>query len=373
MSSTKQCIYCGETKDSAKFSLEHIWPKALGGTLLGDDWKSRRVCERCNNICGLYVDGEFLKTFFGKMERYVSSVATLTETGSEPFELSYLGPIGEVEHPAGFTLEYWAAPGFVKIFVSAPNEQFREFAGGDPRKKSNVCVYFFLTPEDIELIKKTYAKICQVFEEARVFAIDPTDGNVVKIGEEDTAGWQRVDADCKVINQAYNQLVKTNRFRTQMSINPLFANRFLAKLALGIGHKILGEDYIRTSYASELRKSVFEADANKRQLLKIRGTGYFGSMNDTSLEKIFHSPSAWTLVLKIVEKMLCLIVITPAKRALTILISENFPIDHESYGRLFEGLVWRVFPDIGKMDGPTTLSNAISQFCLAQDDGNKVT
>jgi hypothetical protein len=57
----KTCIYCGEDKGASEFSDEHIWPEALGGDHLPDFWRTDDVCEKCNNLSGLYVDGAFVK------------------------------------------------------------------------------------------------------------------------------------------------------------------------------------------------------------------------------------------------------------------------------------------------------------------------
>ena len=57
----KTCIYCGEEKNPYEFSDEHIWPDALGGDDLPDFWRTDDVCQKCNNLSGLYVDGAFVK------------------------------------------------------------------------------------------------------------------------------------------------------------------------------------------------------------------------------------------------------------------------------------------------------------------------
>src|SRR5262245_58765229 len=54
------CIYCGRLKPRSEFSLEHIWPDKAGGNLLpAAIFHTEKVCERCNNISGLYIDGPF--------------------------------------------------------------------------------------------------------------------------------------------------------------------------------------------------------------------------------------------------------------------------------------------------------------------------
>ena len=63
------CIYCDEEKDDQEFSDEHIWPDALGGDHLSKFWRTDEVCQRCNSISGLFVDGYFIKSWLGTAER----------------------------------------------------------------------------------------------------------------------------------------------------------------------------------------------------------------------------------------------------------------------------------------------------------------
>jgi hypothetical protein len=68
----KICIYCGQGKPEEEFTLEHIWPDALGGDLLPALFQTNDVCQRCNNLAGLFVDGAFLKSWLGQAERATS-------------------------------------------------------------------------------------------------------------------------------------------------------------------------------------------------------------------------------------------------------------------------------------------------------------
>ena len=65
-----KCIYCTKEKEEHEFSLEHIFPTALGGKVLPDAvFKTRSVCRECNSRFGLYIDGAFLKSFFPRSYR----------------------------------------------------------------------------------------------------------------------------------------------------------------------------------------------------------------------------------------------------------------------------------------------------------------
>lgn len=97
MTDSRTCIYCDEQKPAEEFSLEHIWPDALGGDHLPEFWRTDDVCRRCNNISGLFVDGAFIKSFAISGERANDALSYLPPdrpTGAIP--LSYLGTVQNV-------------------------------------------------------------------------------------------------------------------------------------------------------------------------------------------------------------------------------------------------------------------------------------
>ena len=51
----EKCIICNEKK--IKFSIEHVIPDSLGGTI-----KCFQVCETCNNLLGKKIDAPFTET-----------------------------------------------------------------------------------------------------------------------------------------------------------------------------------------------------------------------------------------------------------------------------------------------------------------------
>jgi hypothetical protein len=79
----KTCIYCGEEKNTDEFSAEHIWPDALGGDDLPDFWRTDDVCQKCNNLSGLYVDGAFVKGWAGGAERATGDSSTCPSATQE--------------------------------------------------------------------------------------------------------------------------------------------------------------------------------------------------------------------------------------------------------------------------------------------------
>ena len=77
MTKKKYCIYCSQEKPLDTFSLEHIWPDALGGDHLDDFWQTDSVCRTCNSTAGVFVDAKFIKSYLVAAERWNSEYLSL--------------------------------------------------------------------------------------------------------------------------------------------------------------------------------------------------------------------------------------------------------------------------------------------------------
>ncbi len=127
----RRCIYCFREKPIEEFSLEHIWPDALGGALCGDFFKTREVCEKCNNVCGLFVDGAFIKSWFVQMEIANQSYRFLNPSKPTAVPLHYLGVEPSLPTEEGEICERWQGPAGERIyhFHLADEERWDTFAG----------------------------------------------------------------------------------------------------------------------------------------------------------------------------------------------------------------------------------------------------
>ena len=134
-----RCSYCGHRKPYADFSYEHIWPDGVGGDHLPSPWKTENVCQRCNSLSGQFVDGEFIKSWFGSHERAAS--ADLYRDPKDPNKgshpLRYMGPIEHAELRKDEVAEMWLGPcGAHCIHIRPRNEPLWDaYAGGKPSRK----------------------------------------------------------------------------------------------------------------------------------------------------------------------------------------------------------------------------------------------
>jgi len=91
MSETRKCIYCDQAKEQNDFSLEHILSDALGGAHFSDQFKTRSVCQRCNSISGLFIDGPFIKNFFSQNDSSEAALRFVDLKKPAPLPMKYLG------------------------------------------------------------------------------------------------------------------------------------------------------------------------------------------------------------------------------------------------------------------------------------------
>ena len=102
------CIYCpNRTQPRLGNTLEHIFPDALGGDYLPDDFKTRDVCATCNSLCGLFVDGPFIRNFFVQNSRVTSALRFADLKNPRPMPMRYLGGLKELTIGEDQVCEVW--------------------------------------------------------------------------------------------------------------------------------------------------------------------------------------------------------------------------------------------------------------------------
>jgi len=139
------CIYC--TQKNTNPSLEHIIPRALGGSLLDNKFKTRDVCSKCNNLLGLYADGLYIKSFFSQSSKWMGNSQNISKSNLAFYPLVYFGYL-QIENRLGFkNCELWISPckGRILHFHNNKDNEFQSYFGGNPKsKKKNPGVAIFI-------------------------------------------------------------------------------------------------------------------------------------------------------------------------------------------------------------------------------------
>lgn len=186
MSELRRCIYCCNVKNAGSFrSVEHIWPKALSVEKLPDLFMSDRVCDACNHMCGLWVDGAFIKSWVIASERMASDMIFLNPEKPGPVSLAYLGQFPDFPTEPGWICERWLGPSGEHIYHVRQHDDpaWDTYTGGSPKKQRKRTnggrAYIRVTADDEFWLLTAMSSFHQHFRSSRRFCL----ANVTLIDE----------------------------------------------------------------------------------------------------------------------------------------------------------------------------------------------
>ena len=360
----KICIYCGQQKSNKQFSDEHIWPDALGGGALPDFWRTQDVCIRCNNLSGLFVDGEFIKGIIGNMEQYMSGVeyVDVSNPATALLPLAFVGSNQDEDIEEGTVVEHWIGPCGATILHFRPDDKediWSSYAGGDPRGSAEFegesRVYIALTSEVEFWIIATLAAVKAHFRNEKRVIVN------AEIPEEWTA-FQMPDAtnavelrDMSVVNGVLSTARADRDVHNQVSVRQDSGNRFLSKLGLAVGYRVFGERFLGTRNGENLRKGFREANPERRPRIPVQGAGYFSNQLPPQARDTLAWRGAWVLVVWKVREELALVVITPSGKTMTVMVCDEAALMAALSEEFTTGVVWFVIPTLGTALGPLSL------------------
>ncbi|MFL9987651.1 HNH endonuclease [Paraburkholderia sediminicola] len=365
----KTCIYCAVDKDESDFSDEHIWPDALGGDYLSDFWRTGDVCQRCNNLSGVFVDGSFIKSWAGSAERATGAREYLAVKHADraALPLDYLGKLEDERIAVDEVADFWSGPCGANIIHFRPADKddvWISYAGGDPRAGNKVSkagrVYIVLTTDKQFWIAVTINSVRAHFKKAALF--------VTNIAVQGDAGWlknpDRTDSVQSADMQIIDTIVEAGRSGTQLHLKALFqvdlGSRLLAKLGLAIGYKAFGSRFLATAYGNNLRLGFREADPEKRKAIPVKGTGYLRGGNLGGAEAVMTWTGAWVLVLMRTRQTLTLTVITPSGKVMHVVVCDDPALINELPSAYDDGKVWITVPSLGAAVGPLWLPDYLA-------------
>lgn len=286
----KTCIYCGFEKSDADFSDEHIWPDALGGDYLPDLWRSDDVCRTCNSISGVFVDGAFIKSLPGAIERatgaydYLPPTLSLTNIVGVAPPLAYTGRMKDPPPPADHIADVWVGPCGVNIVHIRPDDaepQWTAYVGGDPRAKKIRAgrAYLALTSTEPFWIAASLAAFKANFSRAKRYVVNMNVPPQIAAFCTELDRSDPVQASDMATVDAFIARGRAQHWvHNEMVTRADVVDRFLAKLGLAMGFKTLSVAFLETDYARNLRRAFREADVEKRSTIPIFGRGYWAEL-----------------------------------------------------------------------------------------------
>lgn len=354
------CIYCGSDRPKEEFSDEHIWPDALGGDFLPSFWRTEDVCAKCNSTSGVFVDGAFIKSFFATSERSFDGLDYLNPdkpTGILP--LSYLGIIQNIATQEGEVADYWVcAPGanIVHFRKASEEDTWDAYAGGDPRRQSKrskagrVLVGF--TSAEPYWVCTALSSVKHHFAKADKFVTNLQLPPAAKHFRELDLNDPQQAADLRFFREIEANSVQGQWLHNRIAIAMGADGRFLAKLALAVGHKLFGTRFLQTSYGLDLRRAFREANLEKRRQIPIRGSGYLKNVDLGGIEENLRWPGGWVLLLLRHSNALSLSVQPPSGRIMAIQVTDDPELLRELGSEYRDGIAWLTVPGAARAVGP---------------------
>jgi hypothetical protein len=363
------CIYCGKQKPPDEFSLEHIIPQFMGGSSECPDTVTREVCRRYNNLCGRYVDAPVARGFFQNASESNSwkYCFNYDAAGGNVYPLLYFGASQELDLDDDEEAELWLAPDGGTVWHIHQRRSFEAdtMAGGDPvagRKEKTGRVYSFNASQHPYWMMSNFKSVVARFKNSPIFlgadsnieAHLPTHRSSGAFCKKDAVAIAERDAIVSLLNQK-------RPLWSQVKLDMLFDIRFLAKLALGFGHKLLGQSFEELEYTKRLR-SVLWARRETLQSIEapVRMQTYFGGLNDLS-HSMLAVPGGLLFTVVGLREGLVLSIVFPSGRRVQVSITDP-SVDAKS-SDIVAGISDRVFvsvPQLNSTVGPKSLLEYIA-------------
>lgn len=349
----KRCIYCDKKKPSSEFSLEHIFPDAMGGNICPDPFKTRDVCRSCNSTMGLFVDGSVIKSWFAKNAEslaYREFVDLKNPKSWMPF--AYMGVDHSLKFGQNEICEIWLGPFGEHLYHvhEIDDPRYDSYAGGNPinRRSAPGRAYLFLTVPEPEKYSLTIRSFAQQFKKTNRYA-----GNFGIEGLDNATDFVApLPADLVAEHTALAQRARSgDEWKIRVVYEIGFEERFLAKLARGMGYKLFGESYLGTPYGAAMQLALWEKDRAVRGKL-IRGVPLM-SPKLQAVKSHTSLPGTYSILLWALADVFALILTLPDGSSLSVVISDKPALwSAAEFDCYREGVMYIVAPQVETCVGP---------------------
>ncbi len=359
---SKKCSYCLREKEDKEFgSVEHIWPQALGNKISHSIFLTKDVCNRCNSLAGMHVDARFVKNWFVSNDLASASNAVLDPSNPSAAQFAYFGKDEDFPCPEGWACEHLCGAAGEHIYYVRPDDDdaWWSYVCGNPKRqvRRKARVYCVLTSQSEFWFHVFYHSIQEAFKHESVYCLT----TITNSDDEEVGLFQPIpedDPDIKRETEFINQRSDEKR-KVNFSIGVNFADRFMCKVALGLGRNLFGEKFLDRPLTEIMSHRLWERDAEERAMYPIYGNPFSWESNELPAMDF---KASYILILNSGSAGIGLTVQHPSKRISAIKISEH-PEDLAAFYAQYQmGVVFVVTPALRSFIGPFDFMNFIAHL-----------
>src|SRR5271166_3939355 len=109
-----RCLYCDRERED--MTGEHVIPRGIGGNLKETNpFKLKEVCSECNNACGRYVDGPFIRSPFTHQGKATTAIRAFKPGITDSLPLNFMGWLEDLNFGSRIC-EFWLGPTGDRIY-----------------------------------------------------------------------------------------------------------------------------------------------------------------------------------------------------------------------------------------------------------------
>ena len=347
------CLYCGLEKEL--FSKEHVIPQALGGNLTPQNpFAIRNVCIRCNNLAGTYIDGPFIKSWMNQNYRSSAIMKYANIDSNLILPLSYMGVINKLDYE-GKICELWLGPTGDIIYhfhEPYPAEPDTPPMVGVPTYAKNMVIdsgfaFLFVRSNNPVWHPTIVLSFREQFRKSALYL-----GN----GPTPPGG---VFSDIPhSLNALHEHLISLNgkQHDVEAVIGVSYGDRFLAKIALGIGSILLKSEYETSNSANMLRRAMWTKEDVIRATIPIHGANFFQA-SESHLSDILTWPGGHLLH---ICRSGCKLVLYASFYEVQNAVIEISNEPNHWEGNIGDGLIYVIAPGLRKYVGPKEMGHFVA-------------
>ena len=356
------CVYCGREYPESSFKVpEHVIPQAIGGAVQPTNpFELRQVCSKCNHKCGQYVDGRFIHSWLTQNQRASEQAKYVDPSHASYLPLRFIGTSRTIESD-GRECDFWYGPRVNDVICHFHRPYPAE--EGDPPHLVNTLLFkrrpvdpgyviVFLEESSVDWQDLVLKSVEHQFRKSALYLVN-----------SDAARSRRfkpVPLELIPLVEALSNTKEAFDERT----DPLYGDRFEAKVALGLGAMLLNPGFIDSADADLLRRFLWCLDDVARQTIPVHGTRIGQPIQD--LTRFMSWPGGHVLMLRPFPNIgLALSLTLYGEQTGVTLVTTNPSHWQGKFGEA--GVVYVIVPGLQRLVGPIDGSTFIGWKVIRAD------